>query len=267
MHDEVPLEGGWASKATRAGDIVFRHAGPQSEAVMAWLRHLHSRGIAFVPAPVDGGFAPDGREQLQFIEGEPMHPRPWSDDAAWTIGRMLRDVHDASDTFTLPRGAQWRASSLRGLPGGRAVIGHCDLGPWNILARNGEPVAFIDWDDAGPIGHIWDLVNVVWLNVQLHDDDVAERHGLPDARTRAGHLRAILDGYGLARADRPGLVDRMIEVAVRSAGVEAARAVVTPESTAAVADDGYPVLWGIAWRARSASWLVRHRSLLQSAVA
>jgi hypothetical protein len=25
--------------------------------------------------------------------------------------------------------------------------GHGDLGPWNILARDGEPVPFIDWAD------------------------------------------------------------------------------------------------------------------------
>ena len=35
------------------------------------------------------------------------------------------------------------------------------------------------------------------------------------------------------------------------------------EAAEAVAPDGYPVLWGIAWRARSASWILRHRSLLR----
>jgi len=114
-----------------------------------------------------------------------MHPHPWSDEAAWTIGRMLRQIHDASASFALPAGAEWRPSSLRGLTGGETVIGHGDLGPWNILARGGEPVAFIDWDDAGPMGHIWDVVNVVWLNVQLHDYDVAALHGLGSLQQRA----------------------------------------------------------------------------------
>jgi hypothetical protein len=265
VHNEVPLEGGWGSNATRSGEVVLRRGGPQSGAVMAWLHHLHTQGIDFVPAPVDGGFAPDGREQLRFIEGEPMHPRPWSDDAVWTIGRMLREIHDGSSTFTLPRGAQWRPSSLRSLPDGRQVVGHCDLGPWNILARNGEPVAFIDWDDAGPVGHIWDLVNVVWLNVQLHDDDVAELNGLPPLHHRARQGRLLLDGYGLASRDRIGLVARMIEWAVRTAREEAIVCGVTPDSRSP-ADNGFPTLWALTWRVRAAAWMFDHRRELEVAL-
>jgi hypothetical protein len=38
---------------------------------------------------------------------------------------------------------------------------------------------------------------------------------------------------------------------------------VTPESTAPVTEEGYPLLWAIAWRVRSASWIARHRELLE----
>jgi hypothetical protein len=41
---------------------------------------------------------------------------------------------------------------------------------------------------------------------------------------------------------------------------------VTIDSTAAVADNGYPVLWSIAWRARSASWIARNRAMIRRAV-
>lgn len=194
-----------------------------------------------------------------------MHPRPWSDDAAWTIGRMLRQIHDASKTFVLPPGARWRPSSLRGLPGGRQVIGHSDLGPWNILARDDEPVAFIDWDDAGPMGHIWDLVNVVWLNVHLHDDDVAELHGLPSPHDRARQARVLLDGYRLAARDRARLVERMIEWAVQTAREEAIVRGVKPD-TLSPADDGFPTLWAITWRVRAAAWMYDHRNQLEAAL-
>jgi hypothetical protein len=50
---------------------------------------------------------------------------------------------------------------------------------------------------------------------------------------------------------------------VHSARAEALLHNVTAQSTAAVATDGYPVLWGIAWRARSASWIARNRQLLR----
>jgi hypothetical protein len=71
-------------------------------------------------------------------------------------------------------------------------------------------MALIDWDTAGPVGPRWGLGQAVWLNAQRHDDDVAERVGLPDLATRARQARLILDGYGLPAADRAGFVDAMI---------------------------------------------------------
>jgi aminoglycoside phosphotransferase (APT) family kinase protein len=142
-----------------------------------------------------------------------------------------------------------------------SVIGHCDAGPWHIVARTGRPVAFIDWTLAGPVDRLDEVVATAWWNAQLHDDDVAERNGLPDAASRARQLRLFLAGYELPVADRAGLVNRMIEVAIRDCAAEAARARITPEST-----DPAP-LWSLAWRARAAGWMIRHRTLLERAVA
>ncbi len=61
-------------------------------------------------------------------------------------------------------------------------------------------------------------------------------------------------------------MDRLIEVAVTAARAEAVSAGVTPESADAVDPDGYPVLWAITWRARSAAWMLRHRRLLLGAI-
>ncbi|HEX4868763.1 MAG TPA: phosphotransferase, partial [Acidimicrobiales bacterium] len=240
---------------------VLRSPAPQSSTVIALLRHLRSEGCDFVPEPVDGGFAPDGRERLGFIEGETAQGVQWDDESLWRIGTMLRQVHDASASFA-PSQPVWRDMFLRTLPGGRRVIAHGDLGPWNILARDGEPVAFIDWDDAGPAGHMWDLVNVVWLNAQLHDDDVAELHGLPPRHERARGARLVLDGYELPAAERAGFVDCMIEFAVRSARDEAIVCGVTP-TTVSPGDDGFPTLWAITWRARAAAWMYDHRVELE----
>ena len=54
---------------------------------------------------------------------------------------------------------------------------------------------------------------------------------------------------------------RMIEYAVRDCAAEAITAQVTPEST-----DAAP-LWALAWRARSAAWMLRYRALLERAIA
>ncbi|HWS31936.1 MAG TPA: hypothetical protein VN408_04245 [Actinoplanes sp.] len=104
------------------------------------------------------------------------------------------------------------------------------------------------------------MVATAWWNAQLHDDDVAERHGLPDAETRARQLRLFLDGYELPRADRQAVVSRMIEFAIRDCSAEAVQAGITPDST-----DPAP-LWALAWRARAAGWMIRHRTLLEQAV-
>jgi len=82
---------------------------------------------------------------------------------------------------------------------------------------------------------------------------------------RARQLRLVLDGYGYAVRRRRNFVDKMIEFAVHSARDEAVLAKVTPES-GAVDESGYPVLWAVTWRAGSASWMLRHRSVLEKAL-
>lgn len=179
------------------------------------------------------------------------------------VATTPRLLHEATADFGPPIDASWQRNWLRDLGGDDVVYGHCDTGPWNIVGRGGWPEAFIDWEFAGPVARSWELAETIWLNAQLHDDDIAERHGLPDAVGRARQVRAVLDGYGVSRTDRPMVVDRLAEVAIHGARADAVAAEVMPESTAAVDDEGYPVLWSIAWRARSASWIVRHRDLLR----
>jgi aminoglycoside phosphotransferase (APT) family kinase protein len=146
------------------------------------------------------------------------------------------------------------------------VIGHGDLGPWNIIAREGLPVGFIDWDYAGPIDPTTELAYVGWLNAQLHDDALAELLELPDANGRARQLGLLLDGYGLARRERVGFVDRMVEHAVHTASDQALAHGVSHDSTSALGEGGFPVLWGVAWKVRSASWMLRNRGLLEAAI-
>lgn len=262
---EEALEGGWQIDVRRSGDVVLRSSGPQSGSVIALLHHLRAEGFDAAPRPIDGGFAPDGREQLAFIEGQSPHPLAWSDEAAWRIGDLLRRLHTATEYFVPPADACWQPWFARRLPGDRPVIGHGDLGPWNVLAVDGAPVAFIDWDNAGPVDAVWELAQVAWLNAQLHDDDVADLNDLADAAARARKCAAVLDGYRLERAARVGFVEKMIEFAIRSARDEALQHRVGPE-TPSPSPDGFPVLWGVTWRARAAAWMLDHRQKLDDVV-
>jgi hypothetical protein len=54
-------------------------------------------------------------------------------------------------------------------------------------------------------------------------------------------------------------------MAIHSARDEAVRGRVTPQSEA-VDESGYPILWAVTWRTRSAWWMLHHRSLLEQAL-
>jgi hypothetical protein len=266
---ETPLwvegSGQRASNAHLRDGVVLRHPGPWSATVLSVLHHLDDVGFAGAPRVVGTGFADDGREMVTFVPGESPQPRPWTDDGVFAVGRLVREMHEAMSTFNAPIGARWRPWFGRDLGGSEPIISHCDLGPWNIIARADLPVAFVDWEFAGPVDVEWDIAQTAWLNAQLHDDDVADRNTLGSPDDRARHLRLFLDGYRYSSKRRAGLVDRMIEFAVHSARDEAVRGSVTPES-GAVDEWGYPVLWAVTWRVRSASWMLRHRPMLERTI-
>jgi hypothetical protein len=262
----VAGNGSRQSNARRRGDVVLRRAGPWSATTMALLRHLEAVGFPGAPRVVGSGFAEDGRETASYIPGQSPQPYRWSDDAVVEVGRLLGALHRATASFVPPSNAVWQEWFGRELGGADRVISHCDPGPWNIVGREGRPVAFVDWEFAGPVDALWDLAHTAWLNAQLHDDDVAEENELGGPEDRARQLRLLVDGYGLGRRRRAALVETMIELAIHSARDEAVRGRVTQQSGSAD-QSGYPVLWAVTWRTRSASWMLRHRSLLEAAVA
>ncbi len=245
----------------REGNVIHRRTGPWASTVHSLLRHLEAVGFAGAPKVVNPGFDAQGIETLTFIEGQFMHPGPWTLEGAAGVGRLLRDLHDATASFRPPTDATWHSWFGRDLGSRTRVIGHCDAGAWNIVARDGLPVALIDWEFAGPVDPLVDLAQACWLNAKLHSDDVAERESLPSLANRARQLRAIVDGYGLTARQRRGFVDRIIEFAVHSTAAEADEFSIGPDTTALAG------LWGMAWRARAAAWMLRHRSTLQNALA
>lgn len=255
--------GAQPSDAARAGDVVLKSSGPWVPAVLSLLRHLERVGFTGSPRVVGDGYAADGRMAVAYVPGESPHPGAWANDQVGRVGALLRELHEATSTFVAPEDARWKPTWLRETGSGSDVVmGHGDAAPWNIVGRGGRPEVLVDWELAGPVDRMTELAYAVWLNAQLHDDDVAERVGLPDARARARQAHAILDGYGLPSKHRDRFVDRMIELAVHAARAEAMMANVTPESTEAVDESGFPVLWAITWRTRSASWMMRNRALL-----
>ena len=225
------------------------------------LRHLEEAGFAGAPRLVGSGLDPDGHEILTFIEGEFTQPGPWSLDGAVALGGLLRSLHEATRSFRPAPDAVWFPWHGRDLGGPDRVIGHCDAAPWNIVARDGLPVAFIDWETAGPVDSMVELAQLAWLNAKLYDDIVAGIEQLPPLADRASQLAAIADAYGLTARQRRGLLDQMIELAIVDTAAEADDAKVTLDMTS------HPIaLWAMAWRARSAAWMIRNRRALETAL-
>ena len=192
----TPLAGGGRTAIARRGGIVLRETGVWAPSVHALLRHLDDVGFAGAPRVVGEGFDDEGREVLTYIEGEVITPAPWSDAAIFDLGRLIRQLHDATGSFRPAPGAVWRPWFGREIDA-PDIIGHCDAAPWNIVARQGKPFALIDWEVAGPTNRLTELAMIAWTNTQLYDDDVAEMNGLPDAENRIRQVRILADSYGL----------------------------------------------------------------------
>lgn len=210
--EEEQLAGGIANlgKVVRVGDTVRRPASPHTESIFALLRYLHDVGFDHVQRPL--GIDEQGREVLSFIEGDvPVPPFPsWSmsDASLASVARLQRRFHEAVAGF----GADvhgWN-DELADPRGGR-VMNHNDICPENVVFRDGEAIAFLDWDFAAPGRPLWDLAAAMSMWGPVHDpsDPVPGMEGLdPFARARL-----IADAYGAdasQRAEIPGIfLDRL----------------------------------------------------------
>lgn len=258
--NEIPLTGGGRTQVVRKGNTVLRHVDPWTESIHSLLRFLENKGFAGSPRIADSGYDKNGREALHFIEGDTGLETFWSDEAIIAIGKMLKELHRISALFIPEPNAEWRPWFGRQLRTDNIVYGHGDFAPWNLISKDGIPIAAIDWENAGPVDRVVELAHVCWLNVQLCDDDVAVRAKLPSFEKRAEQLRLLVDAYDLPLSERQNLVEVMIEVAILDAADQAIEANVTPDLKDPES------LWGLAWRTRSAAWMVRNRRQLEEII-
>lgn len=258
-----PFDTSVTTPAMRIGSNVIRPAGPWTATTHALLRHLQEVRFAASPRVVGDGFDGEGHEVLTWIEGEIVQPRPFPnpEDSLFRIGQLMQELHTATASFVPPPDATWMPWTLhRDGPG--TIISHGNIAPWHVVIQEGQPVGFIGWEYAGPVVRIEELAATGWYCCQLHDDDVAEMVGLPDAETRAQWLRAFLDGYGLSKYERVGLITRMIQWAIRDTAAFARKKGFKRDDEHANARD----LWLMTWQIRAADWMLNHRAMLQNVI-
>ena len=98
-----------------------------------------------------------------------------SEAAVRSAGALLRRVHDATEGFEPPEGAEWAFAPTPGA----TVITHGDPGPWNFVWRDGEAVALVDWDYAVPAPAMDDVAYAVDTFAPLRPDhELGPRHGI-----------------------------------------------------------------------------------------
>jgi hypothetical protein len=261
--EEVELKGGVANAGavTRIGPHVLRPSHRHSPQIHRFLVALRAAGFDGAPMPV--GIDPDGRERLEFIDGEVAVPPfpPWvqSDEALAGIVRLMRRFHDASRTFDAA-GLTW--SSEMADPRGGPVICHNDVCLENVVFRAGDAVGLVDFDFAAPGRPVVDLAHCARMCVPIDDDVNAARQGWtdPDRPTR---LRLVADVYGLDGGERRELVDTV--------GATIARGGAFVRRRVAAGDPNFTKMWnemgGERRFDRRRQWWEEHRAVFVAALA
>jgi len=251
-----PLPGGTANRGlvVRVGNTVRRPIAPCWPATHALLAHLSRVGFDGAPRVLAVG---PTTETVTYIDGQAAVP-PLAEDtlthaALVSVAELLRRYHLAAASFD-PSGYRWpRPIPARFRTG---LVSHNDAHPANLVFRDGQAVALIDFDWAGPGSAIWDFAAAsrYWAPLYDEQDITDSRQGRALER-----FRIFLDASGLHRADRRRVAEAVV------ANHDWTYAIVT--EAAAAGHQGFADHWdavaGLATRARR--WCQRHRRDLLAA--
>ena len=188
----------------RVGEHVLRPAPGNVEAIHALLRYARANGFEGVPEPV--GVDPDGRERLVYVDGDvPLPPYPaWAqaDEVLASVASLLRRYHEAVAGF--PTTGAW--SDEMADPGGGPVVCHNDVCLENVVFRDGQAVALLDFEFASPGSPLYDLAAMARMCVPVDPDSSV--FGWPP-NDPAIRLRVVVDAYGCSPAERGAFFDHL----------------------------------------------------------
>jgi len=240
----------------RVGDIVRRPVADYSEAVSLLLQHLVAGDF---PAPRRSGLDDEGREIFTWIDGDvPVPPYPeWSltNEALASVGRLLRRYHEAVRPFEPPGNARWSLELAD--PNGGPIVCHNDVCPENVVFRDGEAVALLDFDLAAPGRPVWDLAHTARMWIPLRPPELTGDRAHLDPFRRLAVLAA---GYGLERNEHESFVDAI--VTSKRLGTRFVERRVRAGETAFV--EAWEERGGKAGDDRVVAWLDEHREVFLS---
>ena len=176
--EEQELTGGNASgSVVRVGGTVRKPWIENTSFVQSYLDVLRSHGID-TPQPL--GRDEFGRQRVEYVEGSiALHQMPLGTDDLRRVGRMIRQIHDVSESVPIPDPEGWKMLLPADDPN---LMCHNDLAPWNLVI--GDRWVFIDWDAAGPSTRLWDLAYAAQAFSMLFDGELVESAAIETGRVR-----------------------------------------------------------------------------------
>ncbi len=213
---EIELNGGVANAGAvvRSGEHVLRPSNPHTPTIHRFLGSIAASGFSGASQPV--GVDADGRERLQFIDGDvPLPPYPrWAqtDMALASTARLIRRLHDAACVYQPSTADTW--STEMADPAGGSVICHNDVCMENVVFRDGEAIGLLDFDFAAPGRPVYDFACFARMCVPIDDDESKARFGWQPADLPR-RLRLVADEYGLHTHERSEMVEALDESIVR----------------------------------------------------
>jgi hypothetical protein len=249
--EEIALAGGMGSggAVVRVGDTVRRPVRPHSATVARFLEHLEAVGFAGAPRYL--GIDDQGREMLTYIEGAvgiPPFPRWVGEDGVLLgVARLQHELHVAASSFRPPPDAAWDRPNLPDVGPG-ALVCHNDLCVENVVVRDGEVVAFIDFDFAAPNDRLLDIAIATrhWVPIRDAVDLDPELRGID----QVARFRAFVAAHGLDGTERAAVVAHL--------GVFLDRALVSMRTRAESGLPAYVAVWAAGYpdqNRRSRAWL------------
>ncbi len=204
---------------------------------------------AGVDVPAVIGPDEQGRQVTEFVPGRlALEADPLTHPEFRPVGALVRAIHDASETFTLPQGAQWTTA----IPSpGEDLICHNDLAPWNLIV--GDRWTFIDWDAAAPSTRRWDLAYAAQAFT------LSDPHQVPEEA--ALNLSAFIAGYDVEEDLRGELPEAMYRRAAAMHHLLKSSRDAGCEPWGSMYADGH----GDHWRAAT-SYVQRHQDLWTEAL-
>jgi hypothetical protein len=200
----------------RVGGAVRHPPRPWSASVHALLAHL--REVGFTEAPAPGRLGPEF-DEVDFIPGVSGTEACLlvsSDEAVAQVGQLLRRYHDAVAGWQPEVPPLWFDGQV-GTGDGDRLVCHGDVGPWNLVWRDGALVGLIDWEYATVGTRREDIAYALHYLAPFRDRSYWQGVlGMKTRPRRRHRISVFAEAYGIAVDEH--LVDDVL--ASQRAGVD-----------------------------------------------